>query len=97
MGNLQGEQKQPLSDEELELRRKDWADLTDTQKIERQRDIIKDLQRSVGFMQQQLLQLQTNFNQHQHSEKGIMVPLLNNGLMGGAVGGLAKLANPNYF
>jgi len=82
--------------EELELRSKPWSELTDAQKIERQRDVIKDLQRTVGFMNDRLLRLESNFNQHSHTEKGIVVPLLHNGLTS-ALGQVAKLANPNYF
>lgn len=93
----QTEQVMMSSEEELELRRKPWNELTDQQKIERQRDIVKDLQRTIGFMQDRLSRVESNFNQHSHTEKGIVVPLMNNGLLGAVGAGLSKLANPNYF
>ena len=83
--------------EELALQQRDWNDLTDLQKIERQRGIIKGLQQTVIYVQQQLSQLQLNFNQHQHSDRGIMIPIMNNNLLGSATSGIAKRANSNYF
>lgn len=90
------EQLKSPTKEELELRSKAWTELTDAQKIERQRDVIKDLQRTVGFMNDRLFRLESNFNQHSHTEKGIVVALMHNGLAGALSQG-AKLANPNYF
>lgn len=89
-----GQEEQKASGE---LRNKNWVDLTDLEKIERQRDIIKNLERSSGFMQERLTRLEQNFNQHQHSDKGLMVPLHVSGLIGNVSSGLAKLANPDYF
>ena len=52
---------------------KDWKDITADEKIERMRDIIKDLSNSVGYSQTQIHVLRRKLKNHKHTDAGKVV------------------------
>lgn len=91
----------PLSKEELELRNIEWDQLTDSQKVERMRDIIKNLNRTVGFLQQRLNKYESDFYQHQHDADGGITKKIKQfgdvGETGVGMGNGPLHSTPNYF
>lgn len=75
---------------------KKWDDITDAEKIERMREIIKSLQSWVGRTQSDVHHVRENFSKHSHTDKGIVVPFneYNNSNTSGVA---ASLGNEGYF
>ena len=76
---------------------KDWKDITDGEKIERMREVIKQLSSNLARSQSDIHYLRENFKKHEHSDKGITVPFneYNNTLNG--IGVLGTATNGGFF
>lgn len=70
------EQTQGTGDGEVH-RTKYWDELTDSEKIERMRGIIKSQRHTIDMFAEQFHKLDTIFYNHFHAEKEIVVPAKN--------------------
>lgn len=70
---------------------KDWKDITDSEKIERMREVIKQLSNNLARSQSDIHYLRENFKKHEHSDNKIVVPFseYNNTLNGIGLGGVS--------
>lgn len=53
---------------------KGWDEITDSEKIERMREIIKSLSQQVGRLQSDFHVLRDSFKKHSHTDKEVVLP-----------------------
>jgi len=90
------------SDDSALKQEKSWSELTDSEKIERMREIVKSLANyTIPRIQRQTIKLERDFYNHSHNEKGEIVTKVErydseNSELGGI---LARNSNPGevYF
>ena len=75
---------------------KDWEEITSDEKIERLREVIKNLSSSISRTQSDIHFYRESFKNHQHGEKGIVVPF-NEHNNSNSIGVSASLSNAKYF
>ena len=75
---------------------KDWENITSDEKIERLREVIKNLSSSIARTQSDIHYLRESFKKHSHTDKEIVVPF-NEYNNSNSLGIGENLVNPNYF
>ena len=76
---------------------KKWDEITSDEKIERMREIIKQLQYSVSRAQSDNYNLRQSFKKHSHTEKEIVVPYDEYSNNGAIDTGSQLFSVENYF
>lgn len=75
---------------------KNWEDISSDEKIERMREIIKNLTGSVSRAQADIHKIKMSFKTHSHEGTTVVVPYSEYD-NGGLAGIAASLSNGNYF
>ena len=76
---------------------KDWEEITAAEKIERLREVIKNLNDSIARMQSSVHYIREAFKKHSHTEKEVVIPFNEYGNNDGSIGIGAQLTNAKYF